>query len=97
MLNSPMVFVGKSECGSIRLDACFDGEISGEIVFNVYTGLDEDNNGMLRSETAPFCIRGNGIREQVSIDISDMKDCFIGFSLKFADDGYIKIYSVELV
>ena len=95
-LKSPMVFVGCGECNAIELDSCFDGTVSGEIVFNVYKGLDEKNDGVLQGETLPFNISGNGDRAVASIDISGMKDCFIGFSLRFACEGHLKIYSVEL-
>ncbi|MBQ3013423.1 MAG: hypothetical protein IJD74_07795 [Clostridia bacterium] len=95
-LKSPAVFIGKGECKKIKLDACLDGEILGEIVFNLYKGLDEKNCFVLEHKKLPFNIVGNGERKIFDLDISDVDDCFVGFSLRFANEGHLKLYSVEL-
>ena len=95
-LKSPLVFVGKGECKSIKLEACFEGDISGEIVCNMYKGLDDKNCFVLDHESVPFHIAGNGEKAVYDLDISEISDCFVGFSLKFANEGHLKLYSVEI-
>lgn len=95
-LKSPPVFVGKDDCRKIELDATFEGEISGEVVLHLYEGLDEKNNLKLSDHLIPFAISGNGERAIHSLDISAAPDCFLGFSVRFADSGHISIYSINI-
>ena len=93
---SPAVFFDNETCHEILLDACFDGTCHGDVVFNLYEGLDEKHWGKTREFSAPFSISGNGERGIFTIDISAAPDCFVGFSLRFANSGKIKIYSLEI-
>lgn len=95
-LKSPMAFFGKDEYSSIELDACFDGKISGDLIFDLYEGLDEKHWGKTHEFVTPFEICGNGERGSYTIDISSAPDCFVGFSLKFTNAGKMKLYSVEM-
>ena len=95
-LKSPPVFFGKGECKDILLDAEFEGEIAGEVIIRLYEGLDEKNNLKLSDHLIPFAISGNGKRAIHSLDISAAPDCFLGFSLRFANSGHINIYSINI-
>ena len=83
------------ECKNIIIDAEFDGEISGSVVFITYD-TDENNCVVHGEQTSPFSIMGKGERQSYAIDISSAPDCFLGFSLRFANEGHIKVYSVEI-
>lgn len=96
-LRGPLVFFGKDECKNINLDAEFDGKITGSVICNIYEGLDEKNNEKRTEFAIPFAIDGNGGRANHLIDISSAPDCFVGFSLRFANEGHIKVYSVEIL
>jgi len=95
-LKSPAVFFGKDECGSIVLDADFEGDIKGEVICHLYEGLDEKNTGKLGGFAIPFSISSNGERALHTIDISSAPDCFIGFSIRFCVEGHLKLYSVKI-
>ena len=94
-LKSPMVLYMSEECKNIIIDAEFDGEISGSVVFITYD-TDENNCVVHGEQTSPFSIMGKGERQSYAIDISSAPDCFLGFSLRFANEGHIKVYSVEI-
>ena len=93
---SPAVFFDKESCKKIILDAAFDGAISGEVVLKLYKGLDERHWGNTEDYSIPFIINGNGERTAHTIDISSAPDSFVGFSLKFAGDGHLKVYTLEI-
>ncbi|MBQ8409076.1 MAG: hypothetical protein IJY39_09470 [Clostridia bacterium] len=95
-LKSPPVFFGKGECKNILLDADFDGEITGEAICHLYEGLDEKNCLKLSNHSIPFAIKGNGERAVCSIDISAAPDAFLGFSIRFANEGHLKVYAIEI-
>ena len=87
---------GKGECKDILLDACFEGEITGEVIFHLYEGLDEKNCVKLSNSSVPFAIKGSGERAVCSIDISAAPDAFLGFSIRFANEGHLKVYALEI-
>ncbi len=95
-LKSPAVFFGKNSCHSIALDACFDGEITGDVICHLYEGLNEKNNFKLSHFAIPFKIKSDGKRSISEIDISIAPDAFIGFSIRFANEGHLKVYAVEI-
>ena len=95
-LKSPPQFFDYKVCKALLIDAAFDGEISGEVVFTLYEGLDERGWGKTAEAAAPFEIRGNGDRALHKIDISMAPDCYVGFSLRFANEGHIKLYEIEV-
>ena len=95
-LRGPEVFFGAGDCKAIVLDACFDGEISGDAVFLVYEGLDEKNCIKRGSVSVPFSITSNGERAMHEIDVSSLSDCFVGFGLRFNSEGHLKVYGVEI-
>jgi len=95
-LKSPHVFFGKDECKNILLDACFEGEISGEVICHLYEGLDEKNCGKTGNFAIPFKIEGDGKRAISAIDITAAPDAFVGFSIRFATGGHLKVYAVDI-
>ena len=95
-LKSPVIFFGEKECSQIILDACADGEVCGEVVFNVYRGLDEKHCFVTEEKSVAFRLEGTGERSYLAIDISAMEDCFAGFSLRFANEGHLKVYGLEI-
>ena len=95
-LKSPHVFFGKDECKNILLDACFEGEISGEVICHLYEGLDEKNCGKTGNFAIPFKIAGDGKRAITAIDITSAPDAFIGFSIRFATEGHLKVYALQI-
>ena len=95
-LKSPPVFFGKGECKDILLDAEFEGEIAGEVIIRLYEGLDEKNCVKLTNCSVPFAIKGSGERTVCSIDISAAPDAFLGFSIRFANEGHLKVYALEI-
>jgi hypothetical protein len=95
-LKSPHVFFGKDECKSILLDAGFEGEIAGEVICHLYEGLDEKNCGKTGNFAIPFKITGDGNRAITAIDITSAPDAFIGFSIRFAGEGHLKVYAIEI-
>ena len=95
-LKSPPLFYGKDEYGTITLDACFEGEITGEVICRRYEGLDERNWGVRSEYAIPFAIKGEGRREPFALDISSAPDCFIGFAIRFGCSGHMQVYGVEL-
>ena len=95
-LKSPALFYSDEKYGEIVLDATFEGEIRGEVVLNLYEGIDERHWGKTREYAIPFHIKGNGERGLHTIDIRTAPDCFIGFSVRFATEGSIKIFGVEI-
>ena len=96
-LKSPWVFFDKDTCKAIRLDACFDGDVSGEVVFKLYRGLDEKGWGVTEDFAAPFSLKSSGEREIHAIDISSAPDSYVGFSLRFATEGHAKIYALDVI
>ncbi len=95
-LKSPPLFYGKDEYQTVTLDACFDGEIIGEVVCRLYEGLDERHWGVRGEYTIPFTMMGDGRRAAFALDISSAPDCFIGFAIRFGCEGHVKVYGVEL-
>lgn len=95
-LRGPDVFFGKDDCSEIVLDAEFDGEISGEVIFLIYEGLDENNNFKRGSFVMPFSIASDGERRKSSIKVSDLPDCFVGFAFRFKNEGHLKIFGMEI-
>ena len=95
-LKSPPVFFGKNECKNILLDAEFEGEITGDVICHIYEGLDEKNCGKTGIFAIPFKIVGDGKRAIAAIDITSAPDAFIGFSLRFACEGHLNVYSIEI-
>lgn len=95
-LKSPPQFFDYKVCKALLIDAAFDGEISGEVVFTLYEGLDERGWGKTAEAAAPFEIKGNGDRALHKINISMAPDCYVGFSLRFANEGHIKLYEIEV-
>ncbi|MBQ8409074.1 MAG: hypothetical protein IJY39_09460 [Clostridia bacterium] len=93
---SPAVFFDNQKCKQIILDAEFEGQITGEIVLKLYEGLDDRHWGKTADHLLPFAIEGAGKRALHAIDISAAPDCFVGFSLRFAREGHLKVYAVEL-
>ena len=93
---SPTVFLDNESCKKINLDAAFDGEIVGNVVLKLYKGLDERGWGVTEDFSLPFAISGGGERSIHTVDISSAPDCFVGFSLKFANEGHVKIYSLSI-
>ena len=94
-LKSPPLFYGKGEHDAVVLDACFEGEITGAVICNLYDGIDERHWGVLSEYAVPFAVTGSG-RGQYVLDISAVPDCFIGFSIRFTCAGHLQVYSVEL-
>jgi hypothetical protein len=95
-LSSPWLFMSNEDCKSIELEAEFEGEISGEVLCRVYDGLDERNWGKTNDFAIPFCINGCGEKAKYSLDISSAPAPFIGFSLRFKNEGHLKVYSVKI-
>ena len=92
---SPCIFFEREACSNLVLDAEFDGEIVGDVVFITYDT--NENNCVVRGEqSVPFSIVGDGNRADSVIDITAAPDCYIGFALRFASEGHVKIYSVEI-
>ena len=54
------------------------------------------NCGKTGNFAIPFKIEGDGKRAISAINITAAPDCFIGFSLRFANEGRIKLYALEL-
>lgn len=96
-LVSPSVFLDSESANAIALDAIFDGEIKGEVICNIYDGLDEKNNGKTHEHAIPFSITSDGERKIQAIDISSAPDCFIGFSVRFSCEGHIKLFGLEII
>jgi hypothetical protein len=96
-LKSPPLFFCKNDFKKITLKACFEGEIRGDVVLNLYEGLDEKHWGKTREFSIPFAINGNGEVALHDIDISSAPDCFIGFSLRFSTEGHISVYYLDLI
>ncbi len=96
-LKSPPQFMSNEDCKTIELEAAFEGEISGEVICHIYNGLDERNWGKTYDFAIPFHINGNGEKSIYSLDISAAPEPFIGFSLRFKNQGHLKVYSVEIV
>ena len=95
-LKSPPRFFDNDSCKTISLEACFEGEIKGDAICHLYDGLDEKNCGTTHNFAIPFAIKGDGEKRIYDLDISAAPDCFIGFSLRFACEGHLKVYSVEV-
>lgn len=95
-LKSPPVFFGKDECKNILLDAELEGEIRGEVICHLYEGLDEKNCGKTGNFAIPFKIEGDGKRAVFEIDITVVPDAFIGFSIRFNNEGHLKLYALEI-
>ena len=95
-LISPYMFIGKNECKTVELDACFEGVVEGEIVCNIYKGIDEKSHGVTEPKALPFKLVGNGKRATFNIDISEIDESFVGFLLRFANSGHLKVYGVEI-
>ena len=93
---SPAVFFDKDTCKRLRLDAEFGGEIQGEVILKLYRGLDERHFGKTEDHSIPFKIFGNGERAYHAIDLSSAPDSFVGFSLRFASEGHLKIYALDI-
>ena len=95
-LISPYMFIGKNECKTVELDACFEGVVEGEIVCNIYKGIDEKSHGVTEPKALPFKLVGNGKRATFNVDISEIDESFVGFLLRFANSGHLKVYGVEI-
>ena len=95
-LKSPPVFFGKDECKNILLDAELEGEIRGEVICHLYEGLDEKNCGKTGNFAIPFKIEGDGKRAVFEIDITAVPDAFIGFAIRFNNEGHLKLYALEI-
>lgn len=95
-LKSPWLFMSNEDCKSIILEAEFEGEIVGEIICHIYDGLDEKNWGKTNDFAIPFCINGCGKKAKYSLDISSAPDPFIGFSMRFKNEGHVKVYSISI-
>ena len=96
-LVSPSIFFDKGSVKNIMLDALFVGEIEGEIICNIYDGIDEKNCGKTHKFAIPFSISSKGERETHCINISSVPDCFVGFNVRFSNEGQIKIYGIEMI
>ena len=96
-LVSPPVFIDNEATKTITLDALFDGEIKGEVICNIYDGLDEKNCGKTHEFTIPFSISSQGERKVQNIDVSSAPDCYVGFSVRFANEGHIKLFGLEII
>lgn len=96
-LKSPAVFFGKGECSKVIVDACFEGEITGDVICHIYEGLDEKNNCRIGEYAIPFAIKGDGERKEHSLDIGTAPDCFIGFSVRFGSKGHINVYAINII
>jgi hypothetical protein len=68
----------------------------GEVICHLYEGLDERHWGKTRDFMIPFQIIGDGKRAMHYLDVSSAPDSFIGFSLRFKNQGHIKIYSIKI-
>lgn len=95
-LKSPPLFYGEGEYRTIVLDACFDGEIIGEVICRTYEGMDERHWGVRGEYAIPFAIKDNGRRDTFALDISSAPECFIGFAIRFGCEGHIQVYGLEL-
>lgn len=95
-LKSPPLFISNVECKRIELDAAFESEMTGEVICHLYEGLDERHWGKTRDFMIPFQIIGDGKRAMHYLDVSSAPDSFIGFSLRFKNQGHIKIYSIKI-
>ena len=95
-LKSPTVFFDNKTCKSLLLDAEFEGEIAGEVVFTLYEGLDERGWGKTSEFTSPFAISGKGERGIHTVDVSTAPDCYVGFALRFATAGHLKVFGIEI-
>ena len=95
-LKSPPQFFDPKVCKALLVDAAFDGEIKGEVVFTLYEGLDDRGWGKTAEAAVPFEIRGNGDRTLHKIDISMAPDCYVGFAFRFKSAGHLKLYGIEI-
>ena len=95
-LKSPPLFYAADAHKTLWLDACFTGEISGEVVCRLYEGLDERHWGVRSEYAIPFAITGDGCRTEHALDITGVPDCYIGFFLRFACEGHAKVYGIRL-
>ena len=94
-LRSPAFFFERKDCEKLVLDADFSGEILGDVVFITYS-TDEKNCVVRGEQTSPFTITGEGRKATATIDISSAPECYLGFALRFANEGHLKVYSVEI-
>ena len=99
------MLLGASGCGKSTLLNMIAGilspeageiEIAGEVICHLYEGLDEKNCGKTGNFAIPFKITGDGNRAVTAIDITSAPDAFIGFSIRFANDGHLKVYAIEI-
>ena len=84
------------DCKSIILEAEFEGEMAGDVICHIYEGLDEKHCGKTSDFAIPFVINGNGEKSTCSLDISSAPAPFIGFSLRFKNEGHVKVYSISI-
>ena len=94
---SPAVFIGKGEDRALELDLAFDGEITGEVVCQLYEGIDEKHWHKLRPFAVPFALSASGERATHRIDLSAVPDAMVGFSIRFGCEGHLKVYSLTIV